>query len=133
LAEEEAQPEEMQQEEVQPEEGQPEETSAEQAQHEEPQEEVQPEETQPKEEIHEEYGDDFVENEDEAAVNERKINKPCEIKFILRSGKVNEKQDIFSKGDPYVRMIYGNEERKSEVEHNTLTPKWNKGIYTFKK
>jgi hypothetical protein len=60
--------------------------------------------------------------------SETKKSEVGVIKFVLHSGKILEKQDVTSAGDPFVHLTYGKEERKTKVVHNTLTPEWNQGV-----
>jgi Ca2+-dependent lipid-binding protein len=54
------------------------------------------------------------------------------VKLQIHSGKIYEKQDAFSKGDPYVKIIIDNNERnRTEVINNTLNPEWEESIYYY--
>jgi Ca2+-dependent lipid-binding protein len=50
------------------------------------------------------------------------------IRFIVSSAKILKKQDTFGQGDPYVRIVYNGEERKTAVIKDTRNPKWDYGI-----
>lgn len=47
------------------------------------------------------------------------------ITIAIRSAKVHEKQDLLSKGDPYVKVKVADWERTTKTIKNTLEPQWN--------
>jgi hypothetical protein len=58
----------------------------------------------------------------------------CEVKVIVRVGKfkINKKQDLIGKGDPYIVVRLGEDSQQTDVIKNTQKPVFNKGIICSK-
>jgi hypothetical protein len=68
--------------------------------------------------------------EKEIVERQNKIGKISSMKVFVNKGKVFEKQDVLSKGDPYVVIKYNGIEKKTKVIPNTLDPEWGEGVCT---
>jgi hypothetical protein len=55
------------------------------------------------------------------------------LRIRIIDGKFYEKQDIFGSGDPYIRILFNDETRKTKVYHNTKSATYNESMLYINK